>query len=71
MQKKAIELGFADHILFAGEKEGRPKTEAVLFRKMVAVNSLLGKLPRGKRAQGTDISIFEKRLNLLKHQGGM
>lgn len=69
--KKAIELGFADHILFAGEEEGRPKTEAVLFRKMVAVNSLLGKLPRDEKPQGTDVSIFDKRLNLLKHQGGM
>ncbi len=69
--RKAIEMGFADQILFTGEKEELPKTQGMLFRKMVAVNSLLGKLPREEIPEGTDITILDKRLALLKHQGGM
>jgi ATP-dependent Clp protease protease subunit len=69
--KKAIELGFADAIMFTSEKADFPKTEGLLFSKMVAVNSFLGKLPREEKPGGVHVSILDKRLDLLKHQGGM
>lgn len=69
--KKAIELGFADAIMFTPDKADFPKTEGLLFGNMVAVNSLLDKLPRDEKSAGTHVSILDKRLDLLKHQGGM
>lgn len=41
--KKAVELGFADDILFTDEDEEQEAPEAVLFAKVAVVNSLLGK----------------------------
>ncbi len=63
--KKAIELGFADKIMFTPEKADFPKTEGLLFSNMVVVNSLLDKLPKMERP-GTHVSILNKRLDLLK-----
>lgn len=65
--KKAIELGFADQIMYSSEKAELPKTEAVFFSKMAAVNSFLGKLPRNEKSRGTDITKLDKRLDLLKY----
>lgn len=69
--KKAVELGFADQIMFMEDEEGLPKAKGMLFRQMAVVNSLLGKLPRDERPQGLDITILDKRLDLLKYEGGM
>ena len=77
--KKAVELGFADDILFdkGNEEEEEPeeeedeeekelKMEAVMFSRTAVTNSLLSKLiPKPEKK--TPIEQLEKRLNLLAH----
>lgn len=63
--KKAIELGFADKILFMQEEEDI-EIEGAIFSNMAVVNSLINKLPQ-KKKEGTPIENLDKRLNLLKH----
>jgi ATP-dependent Clp protease protease subunit len=41
--KKAVDLGFCDGILYAGEED---KTEPVMFSRFMVTNSLLSKLPQ-------------------------
>ena len=67
--KKAVELGFADKILFSEEAEdmGDEKAlEAVMFSRKAVTNSLLSKLMPEKNP-GTPIDQLEKRLSLLAH----
>ncbi len=63
--KKAVELGFADKILFMQEEEAI-EVDGAIFSKMAVVNSLLNKLPQRKQT-GTPIENLDKRLNILKH----
>lgn len=63
--KKAVELGFADQILFQNESK-LPESEGAIFSNMAVVNSLLNKLPHKEPKTGTDINILDKRLDLLK-----
>jgi len=63
--KKAVELGFADKILFLQEDENF-EIEGAIFSKMAVVNSLLDKLPQ-KKQTGTTIENLDKRLKLLKY----
>ena len=67
--KKAVELGFADKILFSDDAEeaGEDKSlEAVMFSRKAVTNSLLKKLMPEKK-NGTPIEQLEKRLSLLAH----
>lgn len=67
--KKAVELGFADKILFSDDAEeaGDEKPlEAVMFSRKAVTNSLLQKLMPEKK-NGTPIEQLEKRLSLLAH----
>lgn len=67
--KKAVELGFADKILFSEEAEDmgdEKKLEAVMFSRKAVTNSLLSKLMPEKNP-GTPIDQLEKRLSLLAH----
>lgn len=67
--KKAVELGFADKILFSDNSEevGEEKPlEAVMFSRKAVTNSLLSKLMPEKK-NGTPIEQLEKRLSLLAH----
>ncbi len=67
--KKAVELGFADKILFSDDAEeaGEEKPlEAVMFSRKAVTNSLLQKLMPEKK-DGTPIEQLEKRLSLLAH----
>lgn len=67
--KKAVELGFADKILFSDDVEeaGEEKPlEAVMFSRKAVTNSLLSKLMPEKK-NGTPIEQLEKRLSLLAH----
>ncbi|QNO17887.1 head maturation protease, ClpP-related [Caproicibacterium amylolyticum] len=63
---KAIELGFADKVLF---EEGEPteSADSFVFSRAAVTNSLISRLPkREKPKTGTPIESLEKRLNLLK-----
>ena len=62
--KKAVELGFADAIMFQEESNQDSSDEGIIYNKMAVVNSFLHKLPQKKT--GTDITILDKRLDLLK-----
>lgn len=67
--KKAVELGFADKILFSDDAEeagSDQDMEAVMFSRKAVTNSLLSKLTPEKKP-GTPINQLEKRLSLLAH----
>jgi ATP-dependent Clp protease protease subunit len=64
--KKAVELGFADGIMFQKESESVPVSEGAIFSKMAVVNSFMGKLPRKEKKSGKPIADLDKRLDLLK-----
>lgn len=67
--KKAVELGFADKILFSDDAEeagSDQDMEAVMFSRKAVTNSLLSKLMPEKKP-GTPIEQLEKRLSLLAH----
>ena len=67
--QKAVELGFADKILYAPETNGAK--EGFIFDKMTVTNSLINKLPKSQKESvdiftGTDYKDLMKRLELLK-----
>lgn len=64
--KKAVELGFADGILFSELREDVPNSEGVSFSNIAVINSLIEKLPKAEKVKALDITQFEKRLDLLK-----
>ena len=65
---KAVELGFADGILFdAQEPEKDEEPEAFLFSRMAVTNSMLSKLIPLKEEKKTPIEQLEKRLPIFKH----
>ena len=64
--KKAVELGFADQVMFQQDSQSQPASEGAIFSKMAVVNSLLSKLPRQEKSKTTDIAALDKRLDLLK-----
>jgi len=75
--QKAVELGFADKVLYITEMQAlESPSAAFLFDKMTVTNTLMKKLPLmqvTKKAKieksdtTTPISQLEKRLNLLKY----
>ncbi len=71
--KKAVELHFADEILFSPEEpeEAPNGAEAMLFSRAAVTNSLLSKLipkkPEKQAAPKVPISQLDKRLSLLAH----
>ena len=73
---KAVELGFADKIMFATDKqEAAPEfawnmAGAGLFSMATVTNSLLGKIPKPaipEKPTGTPIESLDKRLSLISH----
>lgn len=69
--KKAVELGFADGILYDSgsteDKTGSMEIESVMFSRMAVTNSLLSKLIPKPEEKGVPIAQLEKRLELLAH----
>lgn len=67
--KKAIELGFANKILFDGQQEEQKgeQIEAVMFSRTAVTNSMLSKLITSENETKTPIEQLEKRLSLLAH----
>ena len=64
--KKAVELGFADGILFSELREDMPNIESVSFSNIAVINSLIQKLPKAEKTNALDINQFDKRLDLIK-----
>ena len=65
---KAVELGFADKVLYTTEDHlTEPPSAAYLFDKMTVTNALVKKLPHKEPETVTPLSYLEKRLSLLKH----
>ncbi len=67
---KAVELGFADEIMYS-ETDTSPRDAGVslVFSRMAVTNSLMSKLGAQKPAiqKGTPIETLEKRLSLISH----
>lgn len=64
---KAIELGFADKIMFM-ESETPDLKDSLIFSRMAVTNSLISKLPKQpKQKKGTPIESLDKRLSLISH----
>jgi len=61
--KKAVELGFADGILYS-ENQPTNNTEAVIFYRAAVTNSLVNRIQQ--RAQGISIEQFMERLDSIK-----
>lgn len=60
--KKAVELGFADSILFSSENHA-PENAGIVFSKLSVTNSLLRKLPTPKpKPENTEIQTTEESL---------
>jgi len=67
--RKAVELGFADTILFSNKEtkaEGEV-LEAVLFSRAAVANSLMTKLIPPRPENRTPVTQLEKRLSLIAH----
>lgn len=64
--KKAVELGFADEIMFQNEGDSASPEEGMIYSQMAVMNSFLHKLPQREKKTGTDITVLDKRLDLLK-----
>ena len=67
--KKAVELGFADKVLY--EESNENNNEGFIFDKVTVTNSLLKKIPKLKKIQNeteklTSHEELIKRLNLIK-----
>lgn len=66
--KKAVELGFADQILFSQDNTRPMEEEGISFSNIAIVNSLLKKFPQKQPPApiGVPIEHLDKRLELLK-----
>lgn len=67
--KKAVELGFADKVLYEPDQDESP--EGFIFDKVTVTNTLLKKIPKAKQTQsveetGTSHEQLLKRLDLIK-----
>ena len=67
--KKAVELGFADSIMFADdEKDDGTEIEAMMFSRAAVTNSFLSKLKTEKQSDNRiDAESLNKRLFLIAH----
>ena len=69
--KKAVELGFADDILYSDDSDKKDVPEAVLFGRLTVVNSFLGKFNIIDKPAEPDNRVeaapLTERLNLLSH----
>ncbi len=67
--KKAVELGFADKIMFENHKEEEEgmEIEAFLFSRSAVTNSLLSKMLPKKEEQRIPVDQLYKRLSLINH----
>lgn len=65
---KAVELGFADEIMFKDKRVQSGAQSSLTFSRTAVTNSLISKLtPKPKAKPGTPIENLDTRLNLLKY----
>jgi len=71
--KKAVELGFADSVLYENKVEDILASDGFIFDKVTVTNTLLGKFPKRTQSKeiqkidnGTSYEELSKRLNLIK-----
>ncbi len=62
---KAMELGFADDLLFTAQEDTPPEPESFAFSRRAVTNSLLSKLPHATEQKQPAEPLYQ-RLNLLK-----
>ena len=67
--KKAVELGFADSILFASQDAAvsEDEIEAMMFSRAAITNSLRSKFKSPKSDNRVDAELLKKRLFLIAH----
>lgn len=65
--KKAVELGFADEIMYEKDSSESHAPEGAVFSKMTVLNSLKEKFPEKENEKKTAIGELDKRLSLLKY----
>ena len=69
--KKAVELGFADDILYTGDSDKQDVPDAVLFGRLTVINSFLGKFNIIDKPAEPDNRVeaapLKERLDLLSH----
>lgn len=65
--RKALELGFADSVLYDGDDDDDIKDEGMIFSRAAVTNSLLNKLKAKmtKPDNRVEASVFHKRLELI------
>ena len=67
--KKAVELGFADKVLYENHNEDMVVDNGFIFDKVTVINTLISKFPKKEKtpmATGTSYDELSKRLNLIK-----
>lgn len=67
--KKAVDLGFADKVLYEEDKEDSYVSDGFMFEKLTVVNALIDKFPKKEIPiidTGTSYEELNKRLNLIK-----
>lgn len=65
--KKAVELGFADEIMYEKDSPESHTIEGAVFSKMTVLNSLKEKFPVKEKEKKIAINELDKRLSLLKY----
>ena len=64
--KKAVELKFADNILFTENSSGYEVEDAVIYSRAMFTNSLLDRIKSKNKTAQVDAVQFFKRLNLIR-----
>ena len=64
--EEAVELGFADDLLFTAKEDPAPEPESYAFSRRAVTNRLLNKLPHTKNEQKQPAEPLYQRLNLLR-----
>ena len=65
--KKAVELRFADKILYSEGDPPEDEGEGLIFSRSAVTNSLLSKFPKAQPKPGVPIESLYKRLDLIAH----
>ena len=67
--KKAVDLGFADKVLYEEDKEDSYVSDGFMFEKLTVVNALIDRFPKNEKPivdTGSSYEELRKRLNLIK-----